>query len=165
MYLDECHFYRHGTRYRMWVPPEDTDPVVLQEPTRKGIIVFGAVDPYSGVLSRIITEKYNAVTFRAFLMSISPVSGKIHMVLDNAKYHHANQLKDFPESNPHIILEFLPPYSPELNPIERVWKLIKSKGTHNRYFPSVGELIWAVTEQFDVYDKSNNTLMKLCAIT
>ena len=50
MYLDECHFYQHGTRYRMWVPPEDHDPMVLQEPTRKGISVFGAVDPSSGIL-------------------------------------------------------------------------------------------------------------------
>ena len=102
--------------------PNNHDRLVLQEPTRKGISVFGAVDPYSGVLKASITEKYNAVTFREFLMSISPMSGEIHMVLDNAKYHHANLLKEFLESNSHIILEFLPPYSPELNPIESVWK-------------------------------------------
>ena len=74
--------------------------------------MFGAVDPCSGVLGASITEKYNAVTFREFLMGISPVSGEIHTVLDNAKYNHANLLKEFPESNSHIILEFLPPYSP-----------------------------------------------------
>ena len=64
-------------------PPEDHDPMVLQEPTRKGISVFGTVDPYSGVLGASIIEKYNSVTFREFLMGISPVSGEIHMVLDN----------------------------------------------------------------------------------
>jgi hypothetical protein len=56
MYLDECHFYQQETRYRMWVPPEDHDPMVLQEPRRKGISVFGAVDPYSGVPRASITE-------------------------------------------------------------------------------------------------------------
>ena len=80
--------------------------------------MFGTADPYSGVLGASIAEKYNAVTFREFLMGISPVSGEIHMVLDNAKYHHANLLKEFLESNSHIILEFLSPYSPGLNPIE-----------------------------------------------
>ena len=165
MYLDEFHFYQHGTRYRMWVPPEDHDPMVLQEPTRKGISVLGAVDPYSGVLRASITEKYNAVTFREFLMSISTISGEIHMVLDNAKYHHASLLKEFLDANTHIILEFLPPYSPGLNPIERVWKIVKSKSTHNRHFPSIGDLTWAVTEQFAVYAKPNSALRKFCAIT
>jgi hypothetical protein len=40
---DECHFQQHGSRCAMWIPPEDIDPVVLQEPTRKSIGVFGAV--------------------------------------------------------------------------------------------------------------------------
>lgn len=47
--------------------------MVLHEPTRKRISVFGAVDPYSRVLRASITEKYNVVTFCEFLMSISPV--------------------------------------------------------------------------------------------
>ena len=98
-------------------------------------------------------------------MSISPVSGEVHMILDNAKYHHANLLKEFLDANPHIILEFLPPYSPELNTIERVWKIIRSKGIHNRYFPSIADLIMAVKEQFDQYSRTNNVLKKLCAIT
>jgi transposase len=165
MYLDECHFYQHGTRYRMWVPPEDHDPVVIQEPTRKGISVFGAVDPCTGIMRTGITDKYNAITFREFLMIISPLSGEIHMILDNARYHHARILNEFLENNPNIILEFLPPYSPELNAIERVWKIIRSKGTHNRYFPSIGDLIMAVAEQFDLYSRPNNVLKRLCAIT
>ncbi|MFG1520144.1 MAG: transposase [Thermoplasmataceae archaeon] len=98
-------------------------------------------------------------------MSISSISGEIHMVLDNVKYHHANLLKEFLESNSQIILEFLPPYSPELNSIERVWKIVKSKATLNRYFQSMGDLILALTEQFAVYANPNSTLRKLCAIT
>ena len=139
--------------------------MVLQELTRKGIIVFGAVDPYSGVLGASIAEKYNAVTFREFLMGISPVSGEIHRVLDNTKYHHANLLMEFLESKSHIILEFPSPYSPGPNPIERVWKIVKQRGTHNRHFTSIGYLMWAVTEQFAVYVKPNKALRKFCAIT
>lgn len=97
------------------------------------------LNPQGEVRSTTITKKYIAVSFRKYLIAISPMSVEIHMVLDNSKYHQANLLKDFMESNPQV------------NPIERVSKLIKSKGTHNRYFPSVGDLIWAVTEQFDVW--------------
>ena len=39
---DECHFQRHGTRCRMWVPPEDKDPVVFHAPTRQSVACFGA---------------------------------------------------------------------------------------------------------------------------
>jgi hypothetical protein len=38
---DECHFQQHGSRYRMWVPPEDKDPIVLHAPTRKSVACFG----------------------------------------------------------------------------------------------------------------------------
>ena len=148
----------------MWIPPEDRDPIVFQEPTRRGISIFGSVDPARGVLHTQITEKYNALTFKAFLMSISPVKSEIHMILDNAKYHHALLLQDFLERNPNVIREFLPPYSPELNPIERVWKLIRKGGTHNRYFPDIGELVFSLSEQFNRYVIPNEVLRRLCAM-
>src|ERR1700741_2268863 len=41
--LDEVHFQQHGSRCRMWVPPEIKDPVLFHEPTRKSVGYFGAV--------------------------------------------------------------------------------------------------------------------------
>lgn len=144
----------------MWVPPEDHDPMVLQEPTRRGISVFGSVDPGSGVLHTRITEKYNTLTFREFLMSTSPVKSGAHLILDNARYHHASLLKELLDQNTNIMLEFLPPYSPDLNPIESVWKLIRKSGTHNRYFPDMGELIFSLSEQFNRYAIPNEALRR-----
>ena len=88
--------------------------------------------------------------------NVCGLCGEIHLILDNARYHHASILNEFLENNPHIILEFLLPYSPELNAKERVWKIIRSKGTHNRYFPSIGNLIMAVTKYFALYSRPNN---------
>jgi hypothetical protein len=48
---------------RAWIPPEDIDHTVLQEPGRKGISVFGAISIIDGRLITTITEKYNAFTF------------------------------------------------------------------------------------------------------
>jgi transposase len=59
---------------------------------------------------------------------------------------------------------FLPPYSPELNPIERVWKLTRRMATHNRYFEKIEHVANAVETQFNLWSKPNNTLKRLCAI-
>lgn len=63
VFVDECHFYQHGTRIRAWYSQESTDPKVLQEQNRKGISVFGAVRIGDGGLLTEVTEKYDALTF------------------------------------------------------------------------------------------------------
>jgi hypothetical protein len=63
-----------------------------------------------------------------------------------------------------IQLDFLPPYIPELNPIERVWKLTRRLCTHNRYFEALEELIESVHEQFNDWPKPNDQMRRLCAI-
>jgi transposase len=54
----------------------------------------------------------------------------------------------------------MPPYSPELNPIERVWKLTRRKATHNRYFPSLQEVMYSVEDAFDQWRLGSQTLRK-----
>jgi transposase len=46
-------------------------------------------------------------------------------------------------------VDYLPPYSPELNPIERVWKLTRRRCLHNRYFSQLDEVITAVEAEVD----------------
>jgi len=87
------------------------------------------------------------------------------VVLDNARWHHARYLKLWLSKHRHILkLVFLPPYSPELNTVERVWKLTRTLCTHNRYFAEIEKLIEAVSNQFEAWRKPNNTLRRLCAI-
>jgi len=90
----------------------------------------------------------------------------MHVILDNSRYHHALLLQPWLESHSEEIqLDFLPPYSPELNPIERVWKLTRRLCTHNRYFPSIDDLTNVVSEQFEHWTLPNTILQKLCIIT
>jgi transposase len=65
---------------------------------------------------------------------------------------------------PAFALDFLPPYSPELNPIERVWKLTRRLCLHNRYFGFLDTVVEAVESQFKTWVQPNNTLRRLCAI-
>ncbi len=55
--------------------------------------------------------------------------------------------------------------SPELNPIERIWKLVRRLSTHNRYFPELEDVMKAIEHTFSQWRRGNETLRKLCAIT
>jgi transposase len=61
-------------------------------------------------------------------------------------------------------MSYLPPYSPDLNPIERVWKLTRRLCLHNRYFPALIGVIEAVEEQFGYWKQPNDSLRRLCGI-
>ena len=163
MFLDECHFYQRGTRIGTWYPPEDRDPFVFQEPGRKGISVFGALSINDGKLFTKITEKYNSMTFLEFLCIVHGKFPNSMVVLDNALYHHASVVTEFAFLTGMDLL-FLPPYSPELNPIERVWKLVRKHATHNRYFEMLSNLSGALRNEFNRYIRPNEELKKLCVI-
>ena len=70
----------------------------------------------------------------------------ILLVLDNAKIHHANDVKIASEIL-NIELMYLPEYSPDLNPIEDLWKIIKSV-TYSSDYDNLDDLIWIITEEF-----------------
>jgi transposase len=167
--LDECHFQQHGTRIAMWIPPEEKDPVVLLAPTRKSVSLFGAVNVTDGRLVTRFEKQFDAMTFKAFLIQLlrhRKKGKRIVVMLDNARYHHAKILRDFLRVNRKVLhLEFLPAYSPELNPIERVWKLTRRICTHNVYFEKLEQVKVSVTKQHDAWKKPNESLRRLCCIT
>lgn len=152
---DEVHFQQHGSRCRMWVPPEVKDPVLLHAPTRKSVGYFGAVRLGDGrFVFRREEAKFNGETFFRFLRDLRRTSTRtgrcVIVITDNAKYHHARLHKSWREQQARhgFALDFLPPYSPELNPIERVWKLTRRLCLHNRYFSKLAEVIVAVETEF-----------------
>lgn len=152
----------------MWIPPENTDPVLFHAPTRKSVAVFGAVCPADGRLVTLTATPFNAETFLAFLRLLlrhARPNRKMILVVDNARYHHAVALKPWLDAHrSRLQLDFLPPYSPDLNPIERVWKLTRRLCTHNRYFPQLEDLMGTVFERFQLWRKPNLILHQLCAI-
>ncbi len=69
--MDEVHFQQHGSRCRMWVPPEAKDPVLLPPPTRKSVGYYGAVRLRDGrFFFRQETSKFNALTCWEFLREL-----------------------------------------------------------------------------------------------
>lgn len=155
----------------MWVPPEDKDPILLHHPTRKSVGYFGAVRLGDGKFVSLREEnKFNADTYLGFMKYLRRVSSHsqrpVVVVADNARYHHARLHKQWREkAQSRFSFLYLPPYSPQLNPIERVWKMARRKGTHNQYFPSLEAIVEAVEGIFSEWRYGNETLRRLCAIT
>ena len=73
---------------------------------------------------------------------------KIHVILDVAGYHRSQLVKDWAKVV-NIRLHYLPPSSPNLNPIERMWKLMNEHARNNRYFSSTRELRDAISVLFN----------------
>lgn len=98
--------------------------------------INGALNLKTKELFYVEDERINSQTMIALLHKIleKQKKGKIHIVLDNARYYHSLLVKDFLKEHPRIVLKFMPPYSPNLNIIERLWKILKKKVVYNKFY-------------------------------
>jgi len=154
----------------MWIPPEIKDPILYHAPTRKSVAYFGAVRLRHGkFLFQRESGRFNAETFFQFLLVFRQASNnpprRVVVISDNARYHKAVAHRAWREQHAaEFALDFLSRYSPELNPIERVWKLTRRLCLHNRYFAALEDVITAVEEQFNKWTDVSEALRRLCAI-
>jgi transposase len=154
----------------MWIPWEEEDPVLWHYPGRKSVGYFGAVRLRDGMG---VFEKepgmFEGGTFWRFMRRLRQVSAQtgqsVVVIIDNAKYHHARAHQEWRrEQEPEFTLDYLPPYSPELNPVERVWKRTRRNCVHNVFFPTLQALVEKVDAQFLKWSEPNDELARLCAL-
>ena len=118
----------------------------------EGVKLVGCLDYETGRVYVEEHKKYDAEVFLQFLKNVLSLypNGKIVMILDNAKIHHAKLLKGFLEENKNRLeLVFLPPYSPNLNKIEELWGWLKDSVINNVFFHSREEIQQAVQKFID----------------
>jgi len=112
------------------------------------------------------SEEFNAQVFLDFLKKVVLVwypKGKIVMVLDNSKVHHAILLDQFLADNPRLTLMFLPPYSPKLNIIEGLWGWLKDTCINNVFFDKFYKIKIAIRKFVVlVNSKPLETIDRLC---
>lgn len=88
--------------------------------------------------------------------------GKVFVILDNAKHHHARLVRRWQLHHPRFKFMFLPAYSPNLNLIERLWRFFHQKVTWNHYFETFGEFKSTTLEFFKnlkLHEKELSTLL------
>lgn len=142
--------------------------IEIKQRGRERETFFGCVNPLNGQVIAQSAQKGNAKTFKLFLKKIlrkHKGKGKVTIILDNVRYHHAKMLKPFLINNREKLeLIFLPPYSPDLNPVERVWWFMRKYITHCRAFKSLKIrkiYFWKFMSQ---YAKPNDTMKRICVI-
>lgn len=65
---------------------------------------------------------------------------RVVLLIDNAPWHRGKPIDEALSANPHLEFKRLPSYSPQLNPIERLWKVLRRRATHNRLFDTLADL-------------------------
>lgn len=125
--------------------------------------LIGAVDPIQGNLHVAFSDTLKAVQFQHFLegvLSRYPEANKLIIVLDNARAHLSKELEPFLEANKaRFELVFLPPYSPDLNPMEWFWKFLRKSVTHNTFFGNFKDFQHAIIK-FIIKHKSTSPEIK-----
>ena len=100
-------------------------PIAKIDPRYESVYLYGVVEPLTGERFFFEFSHLTADCFQHFLLQVGQTFPKSLnlLVLDNGRFHHAKSL-EIPKN---IVLLFLPPYAPELSPIERLWQDIKAK--------------------------------------
>lgn len=109
----------------------------------RGVKLLATLDYTTGHILWREDEQYDATTFLAFLQTILAEygTGKVVIVLDNARIHHAKLLIPFlEEQKDRLELVFLPPYSPQFNLVEGLWKWLKADVINNVFYRTVLEI-------------------------
>ena len=131
-FQDEARIGQQGTLTRVWGERGSRPRAVRQTEYQWGYI-FGAVNPQTGASSALVAPMVNTELMSAHLGMIAEEAGEdVHvvLVLDVAGWHVSKALR-VPSS---MTLLFLPPYSPELMPMERVWRWMRQHDLSNRVY-------------------------------
>ena len=174
VFQDEVHFQVTTSVTRKWVV-KGSEPKVKSAPGRKSVPYSGYVVPKTGEL--IVTKpswfNYETVieSFRHLVESYPvPEESRVYLVLDNAPWHkkavrlvQTEALPEYQDIRDRMTLIFLPPYSPDLNPIEQVWRITRREVTHNRYFPNAQALESTLDGYFATHRQPNRKLAGLCS--
>lgn len=106
---------------------------------RKYRYAYGAVEPLTGESFFLVMPYCNSVCMNIFLKELAMKYPDDHIILvcDGARWHIANSL-EIP-SNIHLV--FILPYTPEMNPIEQIWKEIRKRGFKNEIFETLEKVV------------------------
>lgn len=157
---DEARFGRISREMHCWVK-HDMVPAVARQMVREYIYAYSALSPQTGDCFSMIAPCCNTNAMNSFLEQLcEQYNGyRIVLILDKAGWHTSKGL-NLPDN---IALMHLPPYSPELNPVELLWRETRRKHFHNRIFTSLDEVEAALAKALADYHHSPEAIKQLAA--
>lgn len=151
LYQDEVDVHLNPKIGRDWMLPKHQKTVVTPGNNVKRCVA-GGLNPKTGNIVWVVGERRNSDLFIEFLRAVRtayPAAKTIHLIVDNCRAHSSLKVqaaleKEFGGT---IVLHFLPPYSPEHNPIERLWRELHANVTRNHRCKTI-EALLAHVERF-----------------
>lgn len=132
---DETSFHLLPVLRKMWMKVGQQAKILTPKNWNRYFSVFGALNPVTGELVFEIFDKKNGGCFIKFLeVLLENCSKNIYVVVDRATYHRSHLVQEWLAEHTRIHLIYLPPRSPQLNPIEDIWRWLKGKTTANRTY-------------------------------
>jgi len=146
-FQDEARFGQKGSLTRVWAR-RGSRPTRCKQTEYDWVYAYGAANPLTGDSLCWLMPTVNTPLMRLYLDRLARHAGPtrhIVLVLDQAGWHVAKDLR-VPAN---VTLLFLPPYSPELNPIERIWCYLKEHHLSNRIYADYQALVAAGTDAWN----------------
>ena len=129
-FQDESRIGQKGRTCRRWFTKGQRPPGIADQRYTFAYI-YGAVEPGTDNAFALVLPEVNTTSMQLYIDSFAKTIGAdehVALFLDQAGWHAANDLV-FPDT---ITPMPLPPYSPELNPVERVWEFLKERFLSHR---------------------------------
>ena len=140
--IDESSFQLTTTYKKIWFPRGEIPRAAFFWSNKK-LITFGALTSDHKFYYDFY-DSQNSLTFKHFLRTLFEKLNKKKkyvLILDNAGFHKTQCIKKLlDEYSNRISVEHIPPYSPELNPIETCWNVTKNSVTKSQYFKSLDQM-------------------------
>jgi len=157
MFFDEGRFGTMTSIKRKWSLKGSKCEVKIKQ-GYKNFYVYSSVCPESGEIFSLYLPEVNTVMMNIYLEELSRNFSreKLILIMDCAGWHKSKDLK-VPDN---IEIEYLPPYSPELNPVERLWKWLKNNTIHNRIFEKLEDIMASLTDELKALTREK--IMSLC---
>jgi len=163
MYSDAVHFKHNAEAGYAW-SLLGSPHQIPSNTGRQRDNVLGAYDPESHAYCFLLTEdninQDKLIEFLVLLRAQFSAKKKIYVIMDNASYNHALRVKAEAKKQ-NIILDYLPPYSPNLNPIERLWKFVRKKFFKDKYRDTFAKFCTQLDDFFANLDQYRAELTSL----
>ena len=164
MSIDEVGFQLATNYKRIWFE-KGKKPKRAFFWSNKKLTVFAAQIQNKKVFYEFY-DSQNSLIFRAFLRELFDhlnKNKKYVFILDNAGWHKTQVVRNLlDEQKDWIKVEYIPPYSPELNPIETNWKVTRNAVTKSRYFKTIDDLQEALEKFWNTHIFTQNFIGYLC---
>jgi transposase len=134
---------------------------------RQRVNINGALDPDTLEVITKADDTLNTqatIDFFKLIEEQNPQANKIVVIVDNARYYYNGDVLDYIQKSSKLELVFLPPYAPNLNLIERLWKFMKKKVIYNRYYETFKDFKEAIGTFFQKLPEHHDELESLLTL-